>query len=35
MIERDGNIPELQVLLDELQVARDIYQRNRGDAHVA
>ncbi|MFZ1389832.1 MAG: DUF692 domain-containing protein [Thiolinea sp.] len=35
MIERDGNIPELQVLLDELQVAREIYQHNSGDAYVA
>lgn len=35
MIERDGNIPELQVLLDELQVAREIYQHNSGNAYVA
>ena len=35
MIERDGNIPELQVLLDELQVARDIYQQNAGGSYAA
>lgn len=28
MIERDDNIPELPVLLEELQVAREIYQAN-------
>lgn len=28
MIERDDNIPELHELLDELQIARDIYQAN-------
>ncbi|HPY41207.1 MAG TPA: DUF692 domain-containing protein [Thiolinea sp.] len=35
MIERDGNIPELQVLLDELQIARDIYQQHEGGAYAA
>ena len=34
MIERDDNIPELPQLMQELQIARDIYSANRASSHV-